>query len=399
MRILELRAENIKKLKTVELKIDESQNVVTIAGRNGQGKTSLLDAIWYALGGKTSLPDMPIRAGESHASVTLDLGKYVITRSFTDKESYLKVENKEGAKFSSPQQMLDELVGQLSFDPLGFTKLPVREQRGLLLKLLNVDLTPIDAARKAAFDERTAVGRELKQLEGQLAGIPMESGAIPEPVDVAALAQKIADAKSDARTFIANQDTLKSIEKRILELKQEYAKAEADRVRLVGIQEVHTPQDIPALEKQLAEAESINTRVRTIEAYRKASDAVAAKKLAYDQLEAAIQEADNKKRIIFAEAKMPIEGLAVNDDGVLFRDIPFDQISAAEQLKVSLSIAMAANPEIRVIRILDGSLLDVENMRVVEEMAKQHDYQVWIERVDESGKVGIVIEDGEVKTA
>ena len=58
--------------------------------------------------------------------------------------------------------------------------------------------------------------------------------------------------------------------------------------------------------------------------------------------------------------------------------------------------AMAGNPKLRIIRITDGSLLDAKNLEIVREMAGSRDFQVWIERVDESGKVGIYLEDGAV---
>jgi hypothetical protein len=96
---------------------------------------------------------------------------------------------------------------------------------------------------------------------------------------------------------------------------------------------------------------------------------------------------------------MPIDGLAIKEDGVTFNGIPFEQLSSSEQLKVSLAIAMANNPALKVIRILDGSLLDADNMAIIEQMADKEDYQVWIEVVDSSGKVGFYIEEGEVKAS
>ncbi len=60
---------------------------------------------------------------------------------------------------------------------------------------------------------------------------------------------------------------------------------------------------------------------------------------------------------------------------------------------------MAANPKLKVLRIQDGSLLDEQNMRLLTEMAEASDYQIWLERVDTSGKVGVVMEDGMVKGA
>ena len=95
---------------------------------------------------------------------------------------------------------------------------------------------------------------------------------------------------------------------------------------------------------------------------------------------------------------MPIEGLGWNETEVSYKNIPFEQLSGAEQLKISMAIAMASNPKLKVVLIKDGSLLDQDNLKVIEEMAKEKDWQVWIESVDESGKIGIYIEDGEIKS-
>ena len=119
---------------------------------------------------------------------------------------------------------------------------------------------------------------------------------------------------------------------------------------------------------------------------------------AADEKTAALEEMREQKRNALAAAKFPIDGLGFDEVGVTFRGVPFAQCSSAERMKVSLSIAAALNPTIRVIRVNDGSLLDSESMAEVERMAAERNMQVWVERVDETGKVGIVIEDGEVLT-
>ena len=129
MKIIELQAENVKRLKAVDITPDGTLQI--IGGKNAQGKSSVLDAIWLALGGGKATKEtvLPIREGESKASVTLDLGDLVVARSWTLKGTTLKVTAKDGATYRSPQKMLDELVGRLSFDPLAFTRLSAREQR------------------------------------------------------------------------------------------------------------------------------------------------------------------------------------------------------------------------------------------------------------------------------
>lgn len=99
-----------------------------------------------------------------------------------------------------------------------------------------------------------------------------------------------------------------------------------------------------------------------------------------------------------AQAEFPVDGLGFDDSGVTYQGVPFAQASAAEQLRVSVAIAMALNPTVRVIRIADGSLLDSENVALIGEMAADRGYQVWLETVRDAGAdgPGIVIEDGQV---
>lgn len=106
---------------------------------------------------------------------------------------------------------------------------------------------------------------------------------------------------------------------------------------------------------------------------------------------------EKAKADAISAAQLPVQGLGFGDGVVTFNGIPFDQASSAEQLRVSMAIAMASNPKLRVIRITDGSLLDEDSLAAIADMAKAEDYQIWIERVDATGKVGILIEDGQVK--
>ena len=71
MRIIRLTASNVKRLRAVDIKPNGTLQIIT--GRNAQGKTSVLDAIWLALGGGQASKDTPrpIRDGEESASVTV----------------------------------------------------------------------------------------------------------------------------------------------------------------------------------------------------------------------------------------------------------------------------------------------------------------------------------------
>src|SRR5690348_3354062 len=136
-RILRLQAENVKRLKVID--ITPEGNTVLITGANDQGKSSVLDSIIFALGGKSEIPTMPIRDGEEEARIIIDLGEYEVTRHWTSNEkTYLKITRKDGKPIQNPQLFLDGIIGKLSFDPLEYSRLRSQDQRLQLLNLLNI---------------------------------------------------------------------------------------------------------------------------------------------------------------------------------------------------------------------------------------------------------------------
>lgn len=411
-RVVNLVAENYKRIKAVDITPDPNSSTVTIAGRNAQGKSSVIDAIWAALAGtaatKGTATTRPIRDGENTARVTVDLGNIIVTRTWEGDKTALKVESQEGARFGSPQKMLDELIGRLSFDPLAFASLAPKAQQAELLQLVELPFDPAILAfqRKAAFDDRTDVGRVVKQLQGQLAGFPEIGDDVPdEPVSVAALIEELdiatslqvdaenaaINANHAARAVADAEQGVTRAEEHLAAMRADLAKAEAHRNRLPE------PPEVEPIRTRINNVEEVNAAVRQKHQRQEVGDLLDAEKSKRDALTDKIAELDKTKTDGLAAATFPIDGLGFDDEGVTYRGVPFAQSSAAERLRVSVAMAMAMNPKIRVIRITDGSLLDSENLALIEEMAAAEGFQVWIERVDETGKVGVIIEDGEVK--
>lgn len=401
VKIVRLEAENLKRLRAVEIQPDG--NVVVIAGRNGQGKTSVLDAIWFALGGGAAMKGTarPIRDGADHASVALDLGDIRVTRTWSGEKTTLKVESAEGARYASPQQMLDGLVGRLSFDPLAFAQQDEKTQLETLLSLVELPFDPakLDGQRRALYEDRTLVGREVRTLEAHLAGLPEVFGAdIPDTeISVADFMREIQAAQDLLALDVSTRKRLTDAQERVAVLRQQFAAAKAEMdAAAAAVDALPELPDIEAMQTRAESAAEINDQVRAKHERVKVEMTLEVKRGEYDAHTQKIEMLDQEKADAVAAAKMPIDGLGFNDDGVTYRDVPFKQCSAAEQLRVSIAMAMSLNPQVRVIRITDGSLLDSENLRLIEEMAADRDFQVWIERVDESGSIGVLIEDGAV---
>ena len=421
MKILKLTAENVKKLRAVE--ITPTGDLVEITGRNGQGKTSVLDAIWWALAGTKHIQAVPIRRGADKARIRLELGELTVERRFTPKGSTLTVENAEGARYTSPQGMLDALLGALTFDPLAFVNQEPTEQFAALRGIvpIDVDLDQLDGLNRRDFDQRAQVNRDARGLRAQADGIRVPDGLPGVAIDTAALMDQMASAaktNADIETRRGRREAaareMEALSRRAADDRAEAVRlrdqaanldGEADgldqqaadlRQRLDAAEPLPVPVNVDAIRADLSAAEATN---RQIEQRARKTQLVAdadALEIRSRELTAAMEARASAKAEAIARAPMPVEGLGFGEGVVTFDGVPFDQASTAEQVRVSVAIAMAANPKLRVIRIKEGSLLDAENLALIASMAREHDYQVWIERVDTSGKIGVVIEDGTV---
>jgi len=435
VKIIALQAENVKRLSAVEIRPDG--NLVEITGKNGQGKTSVLDAIAWALEGTTHIQAQPIRKGWTEALIKLDLGEIKVTRKFKAKEdggytTSIMVENSDGARFPSPQSMLDKLIGELAFDPLAFTRMKPADQFETLKRFVpGVNFADIEAAHKKDFDERTNLNRRVKELKAQAEGVTVPEGAGPDGVDERALVAKLEaagehnadierrranreqamrdvdDKRADAQECLDQAD---HVQKQIAELEKKrdglrdtakllVESADELKAKLAAAGDLPEPIDTADIRRQIDAARATNAGVaafqRRAELVEQAKE-VEAKATA---LTKAIEERQAAKAKAIAEAKMPIEGIGFGEGVVMLGGVPFDQASDAQQLAASIAIAAAMNPKLRVIRVRDGSLLDEDALKMLGAFADQHDMQVWIERVDSSGRIGFVLEDGRLKDA
>lgn len=401
MKIIELRAENVKRLKAVEIQPDGTLQV--IAGRNAQGKSSVLDAIWLALGGGKASKEtpLPIRDGEDHASVRLDLGDLIVTRSWTAKGTSLKVENADGAAYSSPQGMLDALVGQLSFDPLAFTRLSPKDQKKALLDLvdLDVDLDALDAQIKETFENRTRIGREGKAIgevtvDESLPEVEESASTIIDQIQAAEDANREFGRVEGNRNVAA--DDISSLEAQIEALQETLKERKAEVASCEAWLAGASRRDVAPLREKLATVEETNALIRANNVAREKAKAKEELRLQYEAATAELQRLETVKIEALHKAEFPVVGLSFDDNGPTYRGIPLSQASSAEQIRVSLAMGMALNPRLRVLMIKDGSLLDEESMAAIRDQVAEKGYQLWIERVGNADEGAVILEDGEV---
>lgn len=492
MRITSLSIKNFKR--ALDIRIDADRGIIVLGGKNGAGKSTVLDAITAALMGAKAIPADPIRHGAESGEVTVELEGFTVRRTFTRNAAgeiggTLTIRTADGMKPASPQKWLDSKIGDLSCDPLAFMSATPEKQAERLRKITGIDVSTLDAKRKAAYDARAELGRDGKREAAALELMPVYPDAPEAPVEpvyvqaaliepvlveaeqvsAAALLPEIAAAEATERAAeVASRavaeaqrrsnaagQAIVAAEGKIARIKAELLEAEsllAEEVRRAHLAAESVVAEIAAAETARAAvipSAPLKARIATIEAENKAArdrateanaaerrrvaevnaeaqraarvanqiaragadeannkfiamnrrktkeDEVAALRADYAKKTAEIDAIDAEKAALLAGAKFPVDGLGFGaDGGVTFQGVSLAQASGAERIRVSMAIALAANPEIRVVLIRDASLLDEDSMAAVVDMAEAANAQVWLERVGTADPGAVVITDG-----
>jgi len=416
-RLVELRAQNFLRLKAVDLRPGGTGKVMEITGANGDGKTSVLRALWSALKGKSAAPPVAVRAGAPEGTLRLDLGRATVERTITPgangEEAWtLKVTLANGRRLTNkPQGFLDALVGEgLWLDPMEFVRWPGAagdKQRADSIKRLvpGFDFDANAEHRATAFAERTDWNRDARRERDAALAITLPEGPEPEAVDVAATLRDI-EAKEKENSTIAERkrrreeasdhvdkldDEIEQLQARLVSLKKQRDEFQA---KLAAAPALPEPHDLTSSRARVALAAATN-EARQLFAMRRRHEASAAEyEAAAAKLTERIDALDKAKADAIAAAKLPISGLAFDGERVTLNGLPFQQASTAEKIRTAMAVAMATAGDLKVVMIDEGSELDSKSLKLVGDMVKDTPFVVLVCRVDESGERGLVIEDG-----
>lgn len=380
--------------------IEPTQNVIMVCGLNANGKTSVLDAVETTLCGfNAKFIKRPIKdgAGRADIDIVMDDGA-TYSRRFTASGSVLTGKTADGAKMG--QKDLDKLLSILGVDASAFINAGEKKQLETLLSVVDLPFVPaeLDAQRKAIFDERTAVNRDVKRLEAQASrflAFPIDQ--LTEEVSVSdLLAEHRAATQQNIAVEQAHTDAAMH-KQRVDELTTQLAAAKEALTKAVQYA-VDAPAiiDTAAIQDRIDSAESINASVRDY----KASQAVAAElSVARDdveQLTSDLAEIDQRKADGLAAAEMPVDGLSFDEEGVLYQGVPFSRASGAEQIIVSAAMIIATDPEVRTMVIRNGNVMDEDSLAVLQEMCEDNNFQAFVEFVSDSEDHEFRLVDGEL---
>lgn len=404
VKINQLEIENVKRIKAVLL--TPTQNGLTIiGGNNNQGKTSVLDTIAWALGGDRYRPSRPEREGSvipPRIKLTLSNG-LVVERS--GKNSALKVTDPSGQR--AGQQLLNSFVEELALNLPKFMECTGKEKADTLLRIIGVgeQVTALEFKEKQLYNQRLAIGRIADQKAKYAKELPFYSGVPERPVSAMELIQRqqailARNGENQRKREQAARLTEKvdTLTRRMAELTAELEAAKRDlAVAQMSAQELHD-ESVAQIEQDLREIDLLNIKVRANLDREKAEEEATAYSEQYDSMTAELEQTRKAKYDLLNGAKLPLEGLSVEDGELTFHGMKWDAMSGSDQLRVSTAIVRALKPSCGFVLLDKLEQMDLNTLGQFGAWLEEQGLQAIATRVSTGGECSVIIEDGENAT-
>lgn len=452
MKVLNVAVHNVLGVKDVQFDL-AGHHLFLVGGKNDQGKTSALTALLMALCGKRDLesyPDIALRDGQDEGTVRVEIdgelapgelevpeqgkfSKLVVELLLKRKRSGQVIEefrvlNSDGDESPEPRGLLKSLYDFKGFDPLSFERLDRKAKKALLQKALGLDFTESDALHKKKYDDRTALNRQIKSLEAKYDKMPTHNGVPKTEVSVTDLMQE-----EERRNAINNanrkqRDELKQFESRALAAESHCSTAEnlvrklekeldEARAKLVTARNVMTEarqakqnhadvvaklvdEDTTDIRRQIAESGAINAKVRANldkAETKRDLDALDKQKA---ELEKSMEEIKEDQQKLLLAAEWPVEGMGLDEEGLLYNGLPFEQANKATRIRTSVLIGMKLNPRLKLLVCQGGGDCDEDTLAQLEQMLVENDFQLLLELVtrgaEDEARCAVIMRDGEV---
>ena len=400
---------NYKGIDEVEITATDG-DLVLVAGKNGSGKSSFIDAITELFDARgVRLTPKPIRDGETKAIAEFEHeGLDVrVRRTWTkDDGGKLEVHALDGAKYPKPADVLAKLTGGLIFDPGRFLHLDEKRQRDELLAkvALPFDLDELERKAAGARERRLEAGREVKRLHGALASLPRVPDGMPVVevsasaiVDELRAAERAHDERDEMQIRAAvARGRADEIRQEIADMQRELERVTRDAADVEF--ELSTAPDLPdvdAIRGRLAAVDETNEAVRVAKHHADLAAALSTAESDHAKAEADLGAIDEQKRAGMKAATWPDPDLGVDEGGVTLDGIPFRQVNTARRILAAARIATSGDPDLKLVIVSNGDLLDAESLEAVHDLAEARGFTVLMERDrDESRQVGVEIREG-----
>ena len=410
VKINSLELENVKRIKAV--KLEPSPNGLTvIGGKNGQGKTSVLDSIAWALGGDRYRPSAAQRDGSvipPTLHITLSNGLVVERKG---KNADLKVIDPNGRK--SGQQLLNEFISQLALDLPRFMEANNKDKANILLQIIGVGdkLFELERREKELYNQRHAVGQIADQKRKFAAEMVFYPDAPAELVSASELIRQQQDILARNAENQRKRENMRSIETKAESLQSDIDRLRAEMQRLesqlttaladleIARKDALFLQDesTAELEKNIAEIDEINVKVRANLDKEKAEDDTKEYAAQYNVLTAQLDDVREEKLALLNGAELPLPGLSVEDGELTYNGHKWDSVSGSDQLKIATAIARKINPQCGFVLVDKLEQMDMDTLREFGAWLEGEGLQVIATRVSTGDECSVIIEDGYVK--
>lgn len=418
MKIARLEIENVKRVRAVQL-IPARTGLTVIGGKNGQGKTSVLDAIAWALGGEKYRPSDAQREGSMlppRLHVELDNG-IIVERD--GKNSALKVTDSTGKR--AGQALLDEFVEKLAIDMPRFMAQSSREKAGTLLKVIGMEeeVKRLDDQEQQLYNRRRALGQiadqkmKYAQEMQSFPGVPeqiVSAGELIERQQAILLRNAENQKKRDNAQLLAQRQTvlsqqIESLSAQIVALARQ--KKEAEEAWKQAMQDLEVAkmdasqlqdESTAELEESIRQVDETNRKVRANLDKEKALEDARDMQQQYDGMTAQIETVRKERQKLLESAKLPLPGLTVENGELKYNGHGWDCLSGSEQMRVAVAIVRAINPKCGFVLLDKTEQMDGDTLAEFGAWLEAEGLQAIATRVSTGGECEIIIEDGAVAT-
>lgn len=417
VKITALEAENVKRIKAVAL-TPSPTGLTIVGGNNNQGKTSVLDALAWALGGDRFRPDAAQRDGAvapAHLKVKLSNGVVVERKG---KNASLTVTDPTGRR--SGQQLLNAFVEPLALDLPRFMDASDKEKADILLRIIGIgsELHTRDLEIKGLYDKRTFTGQlaaQKKHFAEELISYPeapdkpiSASDLIRQQQDILARNGENQRKRNQLDKLIDEKNqlnfTLRDLDEKIEDLKEEYEQTQAKftdlekqifqaRKSAAQLQDESTAE----LEASIRDIEDTNRKVRANLEKARAEDEAAQYSGEYDRLTEAIQQKRADRMALLNGADLPLPGLSVEDGALTYKGKHWRDMSGSDQLRVAAAIVRRLNPDCGFVLLDKLEQMDMTTLQEFSAWLEAEGLQAIATRVSTGSECQIIIEDGMVK--
>lgn len=407
VKINSLELENVKRVKAV--KLEPTKNGLTVVGgKNNQGKTSVLDAIAWALGGAKYKPSQAQREGslvEPQLHIELSNGM-VVER--LGKNGTLKVTDPSGQKGN--QSLLDGFISQFALDLPKFMEADKNTKAKILLQIIGVGdkLSAFDKQESELYNRRTEIGRIADQKKKYADEMVQWDGVPEEIVSAAELIQQQQEilARNGRNQELRNQVNNLEAQKTLLEQRIEEAQKAlnamheqfAELMEKLSIANTNAKdlqdESTAELEESIANIDSTNAKVRDNLNKQRAQEEADEYKRQYGDLTTQIEEVRKSRMELLNGVEMPLEDLSVQDGELIYKGQKWDNMSGSDQLKVATAIVRKTNPKCGFVLLDKLEQMDIDTMNEFGKWLQDNDLQAIATRVSTGDECSIFIEDG-----